>query len=132
MMLEISSKDPDAMSDALTPSDMVRDMILAERDDAGLARATEVVARACQITYRRARAIWNNEARRLWDDEAARIRKAYVASMKRELQQLDHQQALIRARLDALRSDHEKIDGTLRGLEVASLHGAEQLGTSPR
>jgi hypothetical protein len=131
MMLEISSKVPD-MTNALTASEMVRDMIQAERDASGLSRATDAVARACQITYRRARAIWNGEARRLWDDEAARIREAYMAIMEREIRQLEHQQALIRARLDALGSDHGNSDGRLRGLEVASLHSAEQMGSPSR
>ncbi|MBP0492201.1 hypothetical protein [Roseomonas indoligenes] len=102
-MLEIPSKGSEAMNSALSGRTLLREMVLLDRPQHGLDGAIDRAARACVVSARRAKAIFYGEPKRLWADEQDRIKAAYEARMQDEMRQLDARQALVRAKLDALK-----------------------------
>lgn len=120
------------MHAAQSVPEMLCAMVRAERTSQGLPRAIDAVARACDITSRRARSIWNAEVRRLWDDEAERIQAAFEARMERRIAQLDAESAMLRARLENARNPHvQPIDGAVRAMETRSLAQPQFMVSGP-
>ncbi|MFH5927601.1 hypothetical protein [Roseomonas xinghualingensis] len=104
------------MDSVISSRDMLREMVISDRQQIGLEHALERVARACVVSVRRARAIWHGEPKRLWADEEKRIAAAYEARMQQEMQELEARRALVRARLEALKGSHEGSMATARGV----------------
>ena len=127
-MLDNSSRKTEVMHSADSAPDMLRQMIAADRAEHGLERAMERVARACEITYRRARSIWHRETKRLWAEEDARIREAYAARLEAELKSMEARREAVRARLEALRSTHESTLGELRALARTPVDQSVRMG----
>lgn len=104
------------MPNSVTAESMVHDVILAHRATSGLARAFEITARVLGISARRARAYWHNEVNDPRTSETRRIQNGYAAWIDQETRRLDARRALLTARLDALRSTHEKLHDEVRSL----------------
>jgi hypothetical protein len=120
-MLDFPSKKPDAMNSFPSSANLIREMIEADRSQYGLSRAIERVARACDLTFRRVRAIWNAEVKRLWAEEETQIRRAYAAWADAETSRLEARHATLVAFRDALRRDHEEIAGNVRNVASPSM-----------
>ena len=102
------------MSDVATAQTLMREAFPAAKH--GNAKAAIWAAyRALRLpTERRARAIWNGEARLIRAHEMDALRKA-------ELEQVKHERATLRARLDALDARLTAIDPDFDGPSLSTL-----------
>lgn len=107
-MLSISAKILSGVivSDAMNAVAMIREMVEAQRGD-GIARAIDSVARRTRLSARRVRTFWQGNLADWWASEDRAIRTAYGNWIEAHCRQMDAEQAILRARLDALKERHD-------------------------
>lgn len=93
----------------------------------GLKRAQAAAARALHITPRRVRAWWQREVRLVTHQEAEQIKAARTTLYQEQLARLDTEQALLRARLAALRETQYAVSEVVSPLAGAPMDGSCEL-----
>lgn len=103
-MPNIPSKSAEifSVSDVMSADLMIREIVQSSRSE-GLNRAFAKAARVCRITERRVKAFWYGELADWKASEDRQIAAGYAAFIENHLRQLDAQQALLTARLNALK-----------------------------